>query len=492
MKKVLLIGPYNPEIRTGQFLAPPLGIYRIASYLENKGVAHVDVIDPNLDYDKLYNKLDSTQYDLIGHSILHPTFKEDLKLIFNVNDKQPEALKVVGGQGASFNYKELLIKTPIKIVVRGFGEKQLENILMTDGDFSDISGLYLEREGKPYSTKLLDKLIEEEFRTISRINFRNLPYERYWKYITNQYSEEHLKVMRNEGMLKTIRLITSNYCPMGCTFCSSTNFLNEGSKSIQKFLQLPANDIINLMKEAVKSHPETEAFYFNDDNFMLNRERVEKFCELAKGLDKQYNLMCMGRVDNVDYDILNKMKNVGFKTIFYGVETFSNTLARDLKKTKNNDYEQTARRAMLDTLSVGLVPQISLILFLPSSTIQDLETTIDNTVDLLEQGARVTLFPYVEAFSGAEITNNHKISYNEFEIQGHKFSLPHHILLDDQNLNKLAGESIELKKKINKKFRDKYCEIIPQPIDSLNLFLAVYRLLGKPTTKIEKIISELV
>ncbi len=106
MKNVLLIGPCNPKIRTGQFLAPPLGVYRIASYLENRGVADVDVVDPSLDQEELYRKLDSTQYDVIGHSILHPTIEEDLKIIFNVNDKQPRALKIVGGQGASFNYKE--------------------------------------------------------------------------------------------------------------------------------------------------------------------------------------------------------------------------------------------------------------------------------------------------------------------------------------------------------------------------------------------------
>lgn len=492
MKNVLLIGPYNPSIRPGQFLAPPLGIYRLKSYLKTRGIADVDAVDPNLDRDELYKKLDSKSYDVIGHSILHPTIAEDMTLIFEVDDRQPEALKVAGGQGASFNYREFIGKTPIRIVVRGFGERQLERILMSNGDFSDISGLYLEQEGKPYSTELLERLTSEEFKEISGIDFKNIPYERYWDFMTSQYSEDHLKVMRNEGMLRTVRLMTSNYCPMGCTFCSSTNFLNEGSKSIQKLLQLSPDYIIDLMRKAVHAHPDTEAFYFNDDNFMSDRERTEKFCELVDGLDKQYNLMCMGRVDDADYVILNRMKKAGFKIIFYGVETFSDRVARDIKKTRKDGYEETARRAVLDTLYAGLVPQMSLILFLPTSTEEDLETTIENTVDLVEQGARVTIFPYVEAYSGAEITNNHQFSYNEFEMRGHRFRLPHNILPDDQNIRKLAEESIELKEDINQNFRDKYGVIIPQPIDSLNLFTAVYRWLGKSTEKIEKVIGGLI
>ena len=40
IKEILLIGSYNPDrIRTGQYLSPPLGIYRIASHLEKKALA---------------------------------------------------------------------------------------------------------------------------------------------------------------------------------------------------------------------------------------------------------------------------------------------------------------------------------------------------------------------------------------------------------------------------------------------------------------------
>jgi len=81
-KKVLLIGPHNPDtIRTGQYLSPPPGIHRIASYLERKGLATVDVADPTFKYQATLERLSSGRYDIIGHSVLHPTFEEDMRLI---------------------------------------------------------------------------------------------------------------------------------------------------------------------------------------------------------------------------------------------------------------------------------------------------------------------------------------------------------------------------------------------------------------------------
>ncbi|MBU1204266.1 MAG: cobalamin-dependent protein [Nanoarchaeota archaeon] len=492
MKNVLLIGPHNPNIRTGQYLAPPLGIHRIASYLKSKGVANVDVVDPNLRKEGLYERLKSCNYDIIGSSLLHPTLEHDLRIIFDVEDIQPNALKIIGGQGASFNYEEILKKTPAGIVVRGYGEKTLENILGHEGELRDIPGIHLKQNGKIYSTPLLKKMSVEEFKEISLcLSFENIPYNNYWKYMAEQYGGEHLKAMKNEGMVKTIRLMTSNYCPMGCTFCSSTNFLDEASEEKQKLLQLTSKEIISLIKKAIRAYPETTAFYFNDDNFMLDKKRNEEFYKSMQTFDGKYNLMCMGRVDNVDYDTLKKMKKAGFKIVFYGVETFSSSLAKDIKKTRRDDYEKVSRKAILDTLRVGLVSQSSLMLFLPSSTEKDLNITIENSVDLMEQGARITIFPYIEAYSGAEITKNHRLSYNEFTIKDKHFKFPYLVLPDDPNIEELARKSINLKERLNDKFRSRFGSRIAQPIDSLNLFKAIYTQLGKSTKKIEKVIKRL-
>ncbi len=495
--KVLLIGPYNPErIRTGQYLSPSLGVYRLASYLEKKGSAVVDVTDPTLNYLDTLKKIKRNKYDIIGHSILHPTFKEDLKLICKVHELSPNSLQLAGGQGASFNSKEILTKTPIKAIVRGFGEHPLEQIVENYDDLSNIKGLYINHGNEIISTGHVEKMKMEEFKDISiGTDFNKIPYQEYWNFMERQYDKQHINAMKNEGMLKTIRLMVSNYCPFGCTHCTSTNFLNEVIRDRQRLLFLKPQEIISIMNQATKAHPNTEAFYFNDDNFLLlKKNRLFEFCELTNKLDKKYNLMFQGRIDEVDKETLIKMGKANFKIAFYGVETFSDKLARDIRKRKTGkeDYGKLAKRVLLDTIDAGLVAQFSLMLFIPSSKQKDLEITIENSLDVIERGARTTIFPYVEAYSGAKIVEeNHELSYDEFEIKGKNFRIPNLVLPDEKDIRNLARDSMNLKEELNNEGRwEKFKGKVPQSVDSLNLFRAVYNLLGKSTSKIERMLSQ--
>lgn len=472
MKNVLLIGPYNRELRSGQFLAPPLGVYRLASNL--KGKAEVDVVDPSLDALEAYIRLSEKRYDIIGHSVLHTTLPNDIQMIFDAHQLQPQALQIAGGQGASFNH-QLFQKTPVNIVARGTGEAQLESIIK-DKPIESIAGLYVNGQPTP-------NLNGTNFTEISmNIDFSMIPYERYWGEMSGRYD---LKAMKNEGMLRTVRLMTSNYCPMGCSFCSSTNFLNDAAGSRQKIKQLTPPEILYLMKNAVESHPETEAFYFNDDDFLISRQRADEFCSMMENMD--YNLMCMGRVDDVDKNLLKKMKHAGFKIIFYGVETFSGSLARDVKKSRNG-YEKIARKSIEYTLDAGITPQMALILFLPTTTQKDLEVTIDNAVDLVGQGARVTVLPYVEAYSGATIVKNgHKVRNLGFKAGGEEFAIPYFVSPDNPDIENLAAASMQYKEKLNSSRGGK----VSQPVDALNLFKAVYTKLGKSTDRIDDVISDI-
>lgn len=490
-KDVLLIGPYNPAgIRTGQYLSPPFGIHRIASYLEKEGVARVDVADPTLDYDETIRMVRGKRYDIIGHSILHPTLEANLRLAWEAHKISPDSLQIAGGQGAAFNAKDIVSKTPVKTVGRGFGEFLLKQ--MIEGKpLDEIKGLYLMSGDRMTSTGIMERITPDEFRDISlNMNFSRIPYSRYWAFMEQQYNREHIQAMKADGLLRTVRLTLSNFCPMGCTHCSSTNFLEN-----QKLLFLNHDEIIHVMKQAIKAHPETETFYFCDDNFfLLRKEGILKLCELTKGLGKRYNLMLLGRVDEVDEETLVAMGKAGFRNHFYGIETFSNRLAQeDIRKVRSGtqDYKGLAKKMLHATLDAGITAQVSLMLFLPSSKQEDLEITIENTLDLIEAGARVTVFPHVEAYPGAEIMHTHELTFKEFDIEGEHFRVPHLVLPDDKDIRILAERSLKLKDELNKgKKWARFNGRIPQLVDSLHLFHAIYELSGKPTKRIDDLLNK--
>lgn len=505
--KILLIAPYNPSgLRIGQFLAPPLGIYRISSFIEKFTNTICRVYDPNLSgITKLKEIVKTNDFKFIGFSVLHTTLENDIKLIFKLHELSPCSILIAGGQGAVFNSKILLLHTPIKIIVRGFGELSLIRMLKQFNkekplkQFISIPGLTMKTAEKSIiSTPVKAPYTLKDFHNISlSLNFKKIPYEKYWDYMKRIYTTQDLVIMKNENLLYTIRLFTTSHCPVGCIFCSSTNFLDGMGAKKHPVLLLSPKDVIILIKKAIRSHPNVTSFFFNDDNFLLNTNRVYQICNRIKAepsFDK-LSFFCLGRVDNIDPIILNKMKKSNFKLIIYGVESFSNSILYHIqKKIKSKNPSEKTKRSIIQTLDAGITPLINLILFYPTARIKDIVYTIDNAVVLIGKGARATVYTYVEAYSGSEIINQKfDIKYKLFKVPNldFEFKIPDFVLPQNKGVRDLASAFVHQKPEALEKIKIRYNlpKRLPQPIDSLLIFYIIYNLLGLSVNKIENTIE---
>jgi len=504
--KVLLIGSYkNAGLRVGQFLSPPNGIYRIASFVKKKIGVDIDVLDVDLEGEsKLEELILKNDYDLVGFSLLYPTIQNDIELMYKVKILSPNSVLIAGGQGAVFIAKTLLPKTPLDIVVHGFGEFAVVELiqLMQSGKYKfeeicKIKGLSIKHESKIIESDLRGPFSNEGFDEItSAFDYSIVPYEKYWKFMESKYSPEVLEVMKNNGLLYTIRIMTSSHCPMKCSFCSSTNFLEENSKKNQCVLQMDVNEVIVAIKDAIKAHPKVKAFYFVDDNLLQNSERVTKLCtRLVSELgEKKLNFFCLSRVDNIKKDLLVLMKTAGFKLIIFGVESFSNSILNDMdKKIASKNPSETAQNAILQTLKAEITPLMNLILFYPTTTLKDIEETIEKTIPLIEKGARLTVYSFIEVYPGSNILNEKglEFSFKKFTINNVDFSLPWTIMPHDPKIKSLAMNSLKLREKLFIDIKNKYLyeKELPHPVFALTFFMAIYILINKPIDRIEKCIS---
>jgi len=512
--KILLIGPYKADApRIGQFLAPPMGLYRIASYLDIFGI-EVDVCDTDLlGEEKLEKMVKSNKYDIIGFSLLHPTVKNDIRLMHRLHEISPHSLLVAGGQGGAFNQKQLFEKTPVSVVARGFGEFSMLDMSVTfdrdrfvPGSFKGIPGLYLKGENnEPIETLFPGRYTMDDFRVISFVyDFSRVPYREYWRYMRGFYTDEQLLMMKNDKSLYTIRMITSSHCPVGCLFCSATNFLDDAIGGRQRPLILSAKDINILMQRALRAYPETEAFYFNDDDFIINKNRIFELADLVeqKFGDRGLYFLTLARVDDVNPQILKRMKETGFGLIIYGVESFSDRLLQDMHKkvrVKNGESPgKIARQAVEWTLEAGIVPLINLLIFYPTTRVDDLRITIDATVELMQKGAMVAVNTYVIPFAGSKIAAmegyEHKMEEFIIEGSGSSFSTGVAVLPENKDMKDLAEASLRLKPLILREIREKYAfqeAPLPLPIDTLALFAAIYRNLGLATIEIDRTIDDI-
>ncbi|MFA7708139.1 MAG: radical SAM protein [Candidatus Pacearchaeota archaeon] len=505
--KILLISSFkNESLRVGQYLSPSFGLYRIASYLNKRFDIKIKIFDPDLEgIDNLNELIRNNKFDIIGFSLLQPTLKNDIPLIYSVNKISPESLLIAGGQGAGFNSEFLLNNTPLQIITKGFGEFSLGELIKNFDKqgtlvqrFGGINGLVIKNSSEIYETKPVSFYSPEFFKEISLdFDFSIIPYERYWNLMKQVYTEEHLKIMKNENMLCTIRLVTSSHCPMKCKFCSSTNFLDDATACKQKVILLEPEDIMIMMKNALIFHKEVEAFYFCDDDFLQNKQRTYRLCELIKK-DKDFEgltFYCLSRPDRIDSELLGKMREVGFKFIIYGVDSFSNKVLEDMNKHMISlDKKTIIKEAVIKTLNADIVPLMNIILFYPTSSISDILETIEDSIELIDKDARLTVYTYVETYSGADILNDgFEYVYETFNYKDKEFKLPKTILPSHKDVRVLAENAIELRNFLLPRILTKYNweGVVPHPLYGLILFLAVYKLLNLDTTKIEELIEKI-
>ena len=84
------------------------------------------------------------------------------------------------------------------------------------------------RSGRSSATDLRDAIFSTPY--------EKMPYAAYWDRLESAYQLGALpsKAAREAHLaeIRSVRLITLNYCPMGCTFCSATNFLHHAQGSV--------------------------------------------------------------------------------------------------------------------------------------------------------------------------------------------------------------------------------------------------------------------
>src|SRR5690348_9724109 len=255
--RVLLIGPYDPHCGEYTFLAPPLGVWRLAGVLESAG-AHVKVFDPNCcvipPQRALEREILQSPWDVIGVSTTGMTLRFDLELAYVARRLAPRAIIIAGGMEATFRPQLMFELGPFDLVVLGEGERALQEIVARRArgtDLADIPGTAQRGADGVPRLRPQRALTRTELRdAIFSIPYARMPYAAYWERLERAYALETLpsKAAREAQLaeIRSVRLITLNYCPMGCTFCSATNFLHAAQGSVAGIARLSAAECLGM------------------------------------------------------------------------------------------------------------------------------------------------------------------------------------------------------------------------------------------------------
>jgi radical SAM superfamily enzyme YgiQ (UPF0313 family) len=160
-------------------------------------------------------------------------------------------------------------------------------------------------------------------------------------------------------------LITSRGCPFHCTFC------DQAVTGRRWRPRSPAHVLDELR------HLEATGFrYVNiyDDNFTVDRRRVEAICEGILRQKIRLDWKCEARVDGVDREMLKLMARAGCRTIAYGLET-ANQVGMDALR-KDSTVEE-ARQALRWTRKAGIETMAYVLFGIPGETPADARRTLE-------------------------------------------------------------------------------------------------------------------
>lgn len=432
-------------------IAPPLGLYRLKSYLQAHGFG-CDIFDYSIDDQAVFlERAAAGEYSIIGMSVSHYNMPEDINLLeaFRQRCAGRECLFVAGGQEATYNYGQWL-DLNIDVVVLGYGEKPLLEIAKGFSKgfgagwqaIRSIEGVaYKDASGIVFNPAA--SITQDEFDqlTYERVLQMDIPFGRYWDYIRDNI--EALTFSTSRFIPELVRIYSSSHCPNKCGYCSSHNFLTFSQGSKARIFDLSADKVLSLMRHFMATYG-AKGFLFSDDEFLANKTRAREFLRLvAQGLasgeiDHELTLNCQARVTDflkktpegreVDEQLIAMLVQAGFHSLGLGVESFRQDLLHATSMNKHGYGQEEALAVVGSMLRQGLVPQVNIILFIPESTPEDVLHSMTLAMQVIMQGAQIAVTPRLFAIPGAPLYENpnYPIEFLEHEVAGKTIRIAHY------------------------------------------------------------------
>lgn len=362
---------------------PPLGLLYIASTLLECG-HEVKVIDCDAEdgYEEIIKETcRSFCPDVAGFYAFTWTYRKAARLAGIVKSLVPGVTTVIGGPNATSFPKLSLQYGDFDYAVKSEGEETVKELMEA------VAGKRLPENIPGLAYKVNGRVLENENRPfIQDLNSISFPARQL------VHMDRYSDIFSREKGLTT--MVASRGCPYNCSFCDRKNRMGKIWRS-----RSPAN-VIREMQQIMAEYGIRE-FMFFDDNFVIDRDWVFKFCrELEKaGLDVLWEIRT--RVDTVDEQVLKAIKEAGCYRIRFGFESGDNAILKIMKK--GITVEQSLECARL-CHKVGIEMFGYFILGAPGETEETMERTIELAVEIEPHFALFSKFvpyPCTEAFQWA-------------------------------------------------------------------------------------------
>lgn len=377
---VLVDPPVNLEERYGKLArsgstAPPLGLCHLASICRAKGFRSV-IIDANVlmfRHRQVVEEIFSYNPKAIGITASTISIESAARIATMIKRLDKTKMIILGGPHVTAAPEATMDRFRcFDIGVIGEGEItliQLLHAIVGGDDLGHIPGLIFRRGDS------ITKNGERKF--ITNLDELPMPAWDLLPELKHFYKPVSLSYQRTPST----SLITSRGCSGKCTFCDRSVFGNICRCFSAEYL-------FEMVKELYFKYSIRDIL-FDDDNFILFRGRLSKFCELLLESGLKLSWACNARVDLVDNETLKLMARSGCWQIAYGIESGNQTILDVLNKGINLDQISNALNM---TREAGINTKGFFMIGCPLETRRTLQDTLNFILKLPLDDFQVTFF----------------------------------------------------------------------------------------------------
>lgn len=347
--KILLVKPLIRHSFHAQNIFPPTSLGYLGEILGRERVGY-EVLDMSLGYSlhDLYHKIEQYKPSHLGISMFTYQHQSVYQLANQIKSRFPRIQLVAGGPHISTLREEALDKCPsIDYGVVLEGEYTLSD-LMKGKDPRDLKGLIYRDDDRIIATGNPD-LIDD---------LDSIGFPKYEKFSLEKYT----------AVIKLITIVTTRGCPYQCIYCPV------GTSIGRKLRYREPESVVEEIRYWYDR--DYRVIEIMDDNFTFYPDRVLKICDLIEAenfRDLTLNIPNGVRADKVDLALLQRLKEVGFKIISFGVEAGNNKILKNLKK---NETIETIEQSIRWAVEVGLDVRLFFLIGSPGETYRDFEDSL--------------------------------------------------------------------------------------------------------------------
>jgi anaerobic magnesium-protoporphyrin IX monomethyl ester cyclase len=358
-KGIPVIREERCEIIERYSVIEPYTLLQVAAILRNDGheVYLIDANGQNLSYSRLEAEMRQTDYDALIFRFCATTFDWDMKTA-EISKKINSDAVTIGRCFMLENFeRELMAEAPhMDVYIRNEFEvvsPVLIKALDEGKDLAEIKGLACRSDGDIKINPPAEPL--SDYDSLPLPAFDLLP-------DLDPYFE-------NTPAGKPFTIIyTSRGCPFRCSFCVFV-----GKKWNMKSPERVIEELRYL-----KRNYDIKTVSFFDETFTIDRERVVKICNAITSEKMDLTWYCNSRVNLVDEELLDIMRQAGCRGISFGIESGNQHVLDSVDKGVSVEQSEKAIKMVK---AAGIKCYCSFVFGLPGET----EETINETMDFIKR-----------------------------------------------------------------------------------------------------------